>query len=182
MARHIGRAVHAALADIDLTTRCDPAGRSSDEIARAHALAQGVAGQASEVATMVERALASPTVVRAASRRYWREVSVTTPVGTGGVLEGFVDLLFEDDNGLVVVDYKTDRLTVPSPSPDTLATYLLQVAAYAFALESSTGRRVHRCVLVFAGGEAPLERTLQAEDLAAAEDEARRVADLLVSR
>jgi ATP-dependent exoDNAse (exonuclease V) beta subunit len=181
-ARHVGRAVHAALADIDLATRCDAAGRPAPEVARAHALARGVADQASEVATMVDRALASPTVVRASSRRYWREVPVTTAVGHGGVLEGFVDLLFEDEDGLVIVDYKTDRITGAPQPPDVATAYLLQVAAYALALETSTGRRVHRCVLVFAGGDAPHEHTLEGQELASAEDEGRRVADLLVNR
>jgi hypothetical protein len=34
---------------------------------------------------------------------------VVTPIDNGGVLEGFVDLVYEDDDGLVIVDYKTDR-------------------------------------------------------------------------
>ena len=181
-ARAMGRAVHAALADIDLVTRCDGAGRPASETSRAHALAHGVAARAPEVATLVDRALASPTVVHAASRRYWREVAVTTPVGHGGVLEGFIDLLFEDDDGLVVVDYKTDRVTGASRPPPKLATHLFQVAAYAVALESSTGRLVHRCVLIFADADSPYEHILEAEGLAAAKDEVRRVAELLVSR
>ncbi len=43
----------------------------------------------------------------AAGRRHWREVYVGGPYGEG-VLEGYVDLLYRDDDGLVVVDYKTD--------------------------------------------------------------------------
>jgi ATP-dependent exoDNAse (exonuclease V) beta subunit len=129
---------------------------------------------------MVQRALSSPSVRRAASRRYWREVFLTTPVAHGGVLEGFVDLLFEDDDGLVVVDYKTDRVHGgPSPA-DPAAPHRLQVAAYAVALEASTGRPVTRCVLVFVGAGEPWEDVLEGDDLAVAMVRARRLADDLV--
>ncbi len=178
--RQVGRAVHAALTDLDLSTRCDGAGRPADDVARARALGHGVAARSSEVAAMVQRALASPAVRRAASRRHWREVYVTTPVAHGGVLEGFVDLLFEDDDGLVVVDYKTDRIHGGRSVADAATPYRLQVAAYAVALEASTARHVARCVLVFVGTGEPAEDVLEGDDLALAMVRARRLADDLV--
>ncbi|HUD16177.1 MAG TPA: 3'-5' exonuclease, partial [Acidimicrobiales bacterium] len=181
LARQVGRAVHAALADVDLATGRDAAGRPAGQVARARALWQGVAAHESEVAAMVERALTSPTVKRAASRRHWREMYVTVPAGDGGVLEGFVDLLVEQDDGLVVVDYKTERIQSGQGLAEIVATYRLQLAAYAVALESSTGLQVQRCVLVFVGGAEPLEHVLEGDDLAAARVEARRVADALVT-
>jgi len=181
VARRVGRAVHVALAEIDLTTGADAEGTPADEVARVAAVAQGVSSQASEVVAMVEAALLSPTVASGAGRRHWREVYVTVPVGAGGLLEGYVDLLLEDDDGLVVVDYKTDRIHGHPGLSDAVAAYRLQVAAYALALESSTGVDVHRCVLVFVGADEPGEHVLQGEDLAAARDEARRVAEALVT-
>jgi hypothetical protein len=186
--RQIGRAVHGALADLDLSTHCDAAGRSADEVARSRALTHAVAAHAPEVAAMVHRALTSPTVGRAASRPHWREVSVTTAVGPHGVLEGFVDLLFDDVDGLVVVDYKTDRITHGHGLGTSVATYRIQVAAYAAALESSTGRPVSRCVLVFVGPDAgagdgagrPWEHVITGPDLVEARAEALRVAHVLV--
>jgi len=179
--RLIGRAVHASLADIDLATGCDAGGRGADEVARTRAVAQGVDGHASEVATMVAGALSSPTVTRAATRRHWREVYVSAPVGDGGVLEGFVDLLFEDEGALVVVDYKTDRPRDGQGLAASVATYRLQVAAYAVALESSTGLDVSRCVLVFVGDGQPVEHVIDGEDLAAARAVAHRAAAALVT-
>jgi ATP-dependent helicase/nuclease subunit A len=181
-ARQVGRAVHGALADLDLATGCDAAGRPADQVARAHAVTQGVAAHAPEVVSMVDRALSSSTPSRAASRRNWREVYVTAPVGHGGVLEGYVDLLFHDDDGLVVVDYKTDRIGSRQTLHSLAASYRLQVASYAGALASSTGLPVARCVLVFVGGGEPVEDVLEGEGLVAARAEARRVADLLVAR
>ncbi len=59
------------------------------------------------VAALARSALASGLVRRAADRPHWRKVYVGCPFGDG-VLEGFVDLMYRDDDGLVVVDYKTD--------------------------------------------------------------------------
>jgi ATP-dependent helicase/nuclease subunit A len=177
----VGRAVHAALADLDLSSWRDGAGRSVDEVAATHALAHGVHSQSSEITAMVRRALASPTVAHGARRRHWREVPVTTALGAAGVLEGFVDLVVEDDDGLVVIDYKTDRPTGPRARAGTAARYRLQVAAYAVALEASTGISVVRCVLVFVGSEEPTEHVIAGEDLADACRQARRVADGLVA-
>jgi ATP-dependent helicase/nuclease subunit A len=130
---------------------------------------------------MVAAALSSPTVVRGATRRHWREMYVSAPVGDGGVLEGFVDLLFEDDRALVVVDYKTDRPRDAHQLDAIVATYRLQVAAYAVALESSTGLEVSRCVLVFVGDGEPVEHVVEGDDLADARVAARRVATELVT-
>jgi ATP-dependent exoDNAse (exonuclease V) beta subunit len=130
---------------------------------------------------MVDRALASPTVARAATRRRWHEVYVNTPVGHGGLLEGSVDLLVEEDDGLVVVEYKTETI----PDPPSLATAAmsdrLQLAAYAVALESSTELPVARCVLVFIGAGGPFEHVLQGEDLVQAKTEAAQTAALVVA-
>jgi ATP-dependent exoDNAse (exonuclease V) beta subunit len=177
----VGRAVHAALADLDLSTGRDASGRSATEVAGSCASSQGVTAQKAAVRSMVLTALASPTVARGAGRRHWQEVYVATPVGRGGVLEGFVDLLFEDDDGLVVVDYKTDRIEREEAAAAISASYRLQLAAYAVALAASTGIPVMQCVLVFIGADEPREHILQGDDLVAAMAEARQVADDLVA-
>ena len=51
-------------------------------------------------------ALASPSVREAAASPHWREVYACTPID-GRLLEGYIDLLYRDPEGLVVVDYKT---------------------------------------------------------------------------
>jgi len=177
----IGRAVHATLSTIDLASGTDAAGRTADEVARGRATAHGVAHHAPAVAAMVRRALASPTVVRAASARHWRELFVAVPVGDGGVLEGFVDLAFEDGDGLVVVDYKTDRAGATTGSPEAAARYEPQIASYANALEAATGRRVHRCVLVFVADDPAGEHVLEGPRLAAARGRAAEAAEALVA-
>ena len=174
-ALQIGRAVHGALASIDLSTGADSAGRSPEEVARARATAQGVGAHADAISTMVGAALASPTVAAGADRRHWREVLVAVPVADG-VVEGFVDLVLEEDDGLTVIDYKTERIGDVSRLPVAAARYRPQVASYALALQDATGLPVRRCVLVFVGDGRPVEDVLLGDELAEACSAARRAA------
>ena len=101
-----------------------------------------------EVARLARVALDSVVVKRAvASGRFWREVPVAAPLGQGAI-EGFIDLLFEDDGQLVVVDYKTDALEVEETA-DAAQRYRMQAGAYALALTESTGQLVREVVFLF---------------------------------
>ena len=52
--------------------------------------------------------------------------------------------MFEEAGGLVLVDYKTDRIA----DPDALwERYREQLDLYRFALEQCTGKRVRECLL-----------------------------------
>src|SRR5690606_20073896 len=78
----------------------------------------------------------SHTVQRVLAGRHWRELTVATEAVPGTVLEGVIDLLGSTDEGLELVDYKTD--TVSSGSVEAVARrYRLQVGAYALALARS---------------------------------------------
>jgi ATP-dependent exoDNAse (exonuclease V) beta subunit len=114
-----------------------------------------------------------------ASGRHWRELFVAVPV-SDGVLEGFVDLVLEDDGALVVVDYKTDHIGGRSGLERAAARYRPQVASYALALEEATGRHVRRCVLVFVGDGEPVEDILEGPELASACATARQAAEGLL--
>src|SRR5690606_27651464 len=152
-----GRAVHGVLQSVDLAT-----GRGLDDAVAAQVLAEGVAEHADIVAALARAALAAEIVRRAASRRHWKETYVGTTVGDR-VLEGFIDLVFDDDDGLVVVDYKTD--SVPSAALDRRVTfYRPQVAAYAAALAAATSRPVSRAVLLFLSPTGAAERVVDGLD------------------
>ena len=102
----VGRAVHAVLQSIDLATGAD-----IDDRAQAQAAAEGIPSSARHIARLSRAAVDSDIVKRAvASGRFWREVPVAVAIG-GGSLHGFIDLLFEEAGGLVVVDYKTDAVS-----------------------------------------------------------------------
>ena len=150
----IGRAVHAVLQSVDLAT-----GEGTAEIARAQAAAEGVDAHAAEIERLVRAMLASAAVQKAVQGRHWREVYVAAPVGNV-VVEGFVDLLYETDEGLVVVDYKTDAVRTDADIDAAVDRYRLQGATYALALERSLGRPVAGCTFVFVSGGRPRERAL----------------------
>lgn len=154
----LGRAVHAVLQSIDLAT-----GANLEGAARAQAAAEGIADRADEVARMVKAALEAPSVREAvALGRYWREVYVAAPV-EGVTVEGFIDLLYEAESGLVIVDYKTDVVPGEADLEAAMGRYRLQGAAYALALEAALGRPVAGCKFVFV--RAPEARERAIEDL-----------------
>ena len=65
-------------------------------------------------------------------------------------MEGFIDLLYETPEGLVVVDYKTDEAGSDEQVRSAMERYELQGAAYALALERAMpGRNVAACTFVF---------------------------------
>ena len=135
----IGRAVHGVLQTVDLMT-----GDGLVEACAAQAAAEGVLGKEDVIEALCRAALESDVVQRAARRKHWREVYVGVPYG-GGVLEGFIDLLYEDDDGLVIVDYKTDSWRSESELDAKVDRYHIQLQAYA----SAVGREVARALLLF---------------------------------
>ncbi len=60
------------------------------------------------------------------------------------VLQGEADCVFEEGDGLVLVDYKTDRIADPAA---LWARYREQLDLYRFALEQCTGKKVRECLL-----------------------------------
>ena len=71
------------------------------------------------------------------------------------LLQGVVDCYLEEPEGLIVIDYKTDRLKNRAEAQKRAEVYRGQLAAYASALERITGRPVRECVLYFLSvGEA----------------------------
>jgi ATP-dependent exoDNAse (exonuclease V) beta subunit len=150
----IGRAVHAVLQSIDFET-----GEGLEATARAQAAAEGLAGREHEVAALARSAIASETVKEAVRGRYWREVYVAAPVGEA-VIEGFIDLLYEQPEGLVVVDYKTDSAKTDAQIDAAMDRYRRQGAAYALALGEALGRPVAKCVFLFVSTTAAQVRTV----------------------
>ncbi|MDP9023489.1 MAG: PD-(D/E)XK nuclease family protein, partial [Actinomycetota bacterium] len=152
----IGRAVHAVLQTIDLAT-----GDGLESAASAQAAAEGVIGREDTIIDLARGALAAGVVNEALRYPRWRETYVAARFD-GRTLEGYIDLLFRADDGLVVVDYKT-----ASASADIdrrMAEYRAQGASYALAVEESVGERVSRVVFVFLTPSGPVERELEELD------------------
>jgi ATP-dependent exoDNAse (exonuclease V) beta subunit len=165
----IGRAVHAVLQTVDLATG---AGRA--EAVAAQAAAEGVIGHEAYIDALVRAALASPSVIEASTRPHWRELYVGVPLGGGRTLEGYVDLLYRSDDGLVVVDYKTGPASPDADLDPLVERYRAQGASYALAVADATGEPVVGMVFAFLTPAGPAERLLP--DLPDAIADVRRLA------
>ena len=104
----VGRAVHGTLQTIDLAT-----GDGLDAAVAAQCEAEAIPGRTDQVRQLAVHALSAPSVRAAAGGRHWREVYACAPVD-GRLLEGYIDLLYATDDGLVVVDYKTAATDDPA--------------------------------------------------------------------
>ena len=74
------------------------------------------------------------------------------------LLQGVIDCFFEENGGLVIVDYKTDRVFEEEEISERAEYYRGQLAAYAHALSRICGKKVKECILFFlaAGKEVKL--------------------------
>ena len=154
-----GRAVHSVLQAVDLET-----GHDLDALATVAAGVEGLAEYHGEVAAAARSVLNTPVVQAAVSGVCFREMYVAAPVGDR-VIEGYIDLLVRTDDGLVIVDYKTDRISDDTALDARVEEYRLQLAAYALAVEASVGLPVTAGVLVFAGPDGAVERRIPAAEL-----------------
>ena len=127
----LGRAVHAVLQTIDLRT-----GKGLTNLAAIHAQAEGISELSGNVESLVKSAIQSPELQQAIQNRHWRELHVACPLGDQ-IIEGYVDLVYETAEGLMVVDYKTDQIQQDEINAK-VNHYRLQGATYAVALEKAT--------------------------------------------
>jgi ATP-dependent exoDNAse (exonuclease V) beta subunit len=134
--RIFGQLVHNVLAFVPL----DAGEATIAALAASHARALG-AGEAviDAACERVRVALAHPLFDRArlaeARRRCRREVPIAWRAGDGVLLEGVADLAFEEPDGWVVVDFKTDEI-----AGATAAAYARQLQLYCTAIGQATGR------------------------------------------
>ena len=65
------------------------------------------------------------------------------------LLQGVVDCCLEEEDGLVVIDYKTDRVRTAEDIEKRRAFYRGQLLSYAAAMERIHGKKVKQCLLYF---------------------------------
>jgi ATP-dependent exoDNAse (exonuclease V) beta subunit len=132
-----GVVVHAILAQAPF----DAARQVLDDMAGREARTLGLSeAEAAAAADAAERILAHEILGRArvaAARGVCRRESpVIYALDDGTLIEGFVDLAFEEAGKWTVVDFKTDRQI----GEDGIERYRRQVAFYASAIQKATGK------------------------------------------
>ena len=95
-----------------------------------------------------QRALDLPVMHRARqAAKLWRELPVWFPEGAD-LIEGVVDLVFEEDGGLVIVDYKTDHIGDDQAIAQA-AHHAPQLQLYGRGLAQATGMPVRERLVLF---------------------------------
>jgi ATP-dependent exoDNAse (exonuclease V) beta subunit len=137
--RRFGTLVHSVLSEADLKAERAPVAR----IASLHGSIIGASPAEIAAATdAVLATLAHPLIDRARSAmKVRREAPVTLRMGER-LMEGIIDLAFEDESGWTIVDFKTD-----ADLPSAQEGYRAQLAWYALALERSTGKPARAVLL-----------------------------------
>jgi ATP-dependent helicase/nuclease subunit A len=126
-----GTLVHAILAAVPLGPGRDDA---AGQLAEVHGRVLGaLPEEIASAADVVRRVLRHPVLAAAAGAaeqgRCYRETPVTLRLDGGAIVEGNVDLAYVDQDGIVVVDFKTDR-----ELEGAVDTYRRQVQVYAAAI------------------------------------------------
>jgi len=139
--RRVGSAVHDALDRACLMTD-----EELDAAARAAAREQGLVGEAAEtVRHLVGVAARSDLLRRARAGGGQHEVPFAVSV-EDVILSGSIDLLFVEDGGLVLVDFKTDAGTDMAALAEA---YRPQMLAYALAVKKTLCTPVKDVILFF---------------------------------
>ena len=138
-ASQFGHHVHQALAGSPLDEQSEP-----EVAALVHAFEQSDLGRRARQAKIVAR-----------------EFTVVFPVGQH-ILRGQIDLWFDDGEGQVLVDYKTDHVSGEEIS-GRASDYALQVQLYAIAILGAKGRLPDRAILYFLRPSVAVEVDLSPE-------------------
>ena len=79
------------------------------------------------------------------------EVSKEYDPNDNVLLQGIIDALFEEEDGYVLLDYKTDSVKAEGGEELLKARYTAQLKYYAEAIERGTGKNVKEsCIYSFA--------------------------------
>ncbi len=145
----LGRAFHAVMEAVELQE-----GAGLERRVRHAATIYSLKGKENLLLQMALNCLHNPLMARArAARRLHREVPLSALI-EGKIVEGSVDLVIEEEDGLVVVDYKTDDVE-DRALEERAAAYWPQLRLYARSLAKTTEKPVKETIILFARtGEA----------------------------
>jgi ATP-dependent helicase/nuclease subunit A len=144
--RHFGSLVHRVL---EWTSFEDATPQSVQAMADALAPSFGLDAEAGRRAGEAAwSAIGLPVMARARrATRLWRELPLCFPDGAD-LIEGVIDLVFEEAGGLVIVDYNTDRIA-PEQAVAQAAHHAPQLQLYGRGLAQAWGLPVVERLVLF---------------------------------
>ena len=142
-----GRLVHVILAKLEPPEPECLEGLREESIAYARTL--GLGDDDTALATeLIRNSMSGGILARAAAAsRRWRELPFMFELD-GRMIRGFIDLVFEEEGKLTLVDFKTDKIAANEADQKALF-YANQGGAYVMGLEAATGLEVHELVFSF---------------------------------
>lgn len=176
LSRYIGwEAAQRAFVNVEDSQRPDHGELDASDIGtQVHQILAGVSVEApaAESAELADRFLTSALgkqSQRAVRKQHEHDFVIAIE---GLVLRGQIDLWFEQNRDLILVDYKTDQLRKPV-DPRRVRAYGLQLQLYAMGLEQIAGRPVTRAYLHFLRPDEVVEIDLSPLELNAAREQVR---------
>ncbi len=150
----IGNALHGAMESIDIRRHhsLDDVVRGLVESALDDAdIASSDTGSRERVFRMVERALQSDLLNRARSAdELVQEVEFGYGIADGGMIQGQMDVVFVEDGGIIIGDFKSDNIQPGYAESRVEQHYGGQAAVYAYAAHQVTELPVREVVFYFA--------------------------------
>ena len=147
----IGIATHRALQSIDFKLAVsleDPSALIFD--ASRTACAKPIFNPlVDEVSTLVSAAIRSDLIRYISALPHRKEVYFCTPLQDGRIMEGYVDLIYEAEGALHIVDYKTAKSDSPELIRIRSEQYQAQALAYAEGISASISMEVGSVSLLF---------------------------------
>ena len=139
----LGLAFHSVMERLDLKS-----GRNLEELCREKTMDTPVAGVAQRLAELCRGCIGHPVMERArSSNRLFREVPFSVAMDDK-IIEGKIDLLFREQGGWVIVDYKTDDVSGEALER-RFQSYREQGAWYARAVRHLAGGPVNEVIFFF---------------------------------
>jgi ATP-dependent helicase/nuclease subunit A len=138
-----GLAFHGVMERLDLS-----GGNNLEGLCRIETLEYSIPGSAEKLEAMVRRCLDHPLMERVRkAKRLFREVPFSVSL-EGKLVEGKIDLLFEEEGGWVIVDYKTDDVSGEALD-QRFQSYRDQGLWYARAVREAAGCEVKEVAFFF---------------------------------
>jgi ATP-dependent exoDNAse (exonuclease V) beta subunit len=153
----LGVAFHEAMERVDIFAS-DGLAELAQEVATRHRLDST---SVRTLASMVRTSLSSELLHQAraavrANRKVFRELPFVRPMDSATIEEGKIDLLFEGEEGWVLIDYKTDWISEKSGDTEAFfrSKYAEQIREYTDALRARSIRIAAAYVLLARTGKA----------------------------
>jgi ATP-dependent helicase/nuclease subunit A len=138
-----GLAFHGVLERLDLS-----GGSNLEGLCRMETFEYSIPGSAEKLEAMVRRCLDHPLMKRVRkAKRLFREVPFSVSL-EGKLVEGKIDLLFEEEGGWVIVDYKTDDVSGEALE-QRFQSYREQGLWYECAVREAAGCKVKEVAFFF---------------------------------